>query len=65
MNKLDLETIIIITNHHKKKSGVQKTYVCKLDTMERAGSGGGGGLILIKKKRGRDMEVIHMIDKVT
>lgn len=25
----------------------------------------GGGLILIKKKRGRDMEVIHMIDKVT
>lgn len=33
--------------------------------MERAGSGGGGGLILIKKKRGRDMEVIHMIDKVT
>lgn len=42
MNKLDLETIIIITNHHKKKSGVQKTYVCKPDTMERAGSGGGG-----------------------
>lgn len=27
----------------QKKSGVQKTYVCKLDTMERAGSGGGGG----------------------
>ena len=48
MNKLDLETIIIITNHHKKKSGVQKTYVCKPDTMKRAGSG--GGLILIKKK---------------
>ena len=47
MNKLDLETIIIITNHHKK-SGVQKTFVCKPDTMERAGSG--GGLILIKKK---------------
>lgn len=42
MNKLDLETIIIITNHHKKKSGVQKTYVCKPDTMERAESGGGG-----------------------
>lgn len=29
------------------------------------GAEGGGGLILIKKKRGRDMEVIHMIDKVT
>lgn len=64
MNKLDLETIIIITNHHKKKVVYRKRMY--VNQIQWKGLGAeGGGLILIKKKRGRDMEVIHMIDKVT